>query len=88
MKRVSRAASQPLEVQDGRDLSPVLWPRCPQKDRGGMPHYEYGGHGACEGDPDLHDDDHRPLSVGQLAPAGGLYPRGHGINRCVLASGL
>src|SRR4029450_39443 len=85
MKRASRAWSQPLEVHDGCDISSVLWPRRPQKDRGSVPHHEDGGSGACEGDPDLRYDDRRPVSVGRLAPGGGLYPRGHGKHRGLLA---
>src|SRR6266702_1685591 len=48
MKRASRAWSQRMEVHDGRDLSPVLWPRRPQKDRHGVPHHEYRGTGPGE----------------------------------------
>ena len=38
--------------------------------------------------PDLPDDDRRPVRVGRLAPAGGLYPRRHGKHRRLLAPGL
>src|SRR5919109_2673756 len=67
MERTSRAGSQHLEVHDGRDLSAVLWPRCPQKDHRSVPHYEYGGSGAQEGEPDLRYADGRPVGVGRLA---------------------
>jgi hypothetical protein len=40
MKRASRAGPQPLEVPDGRDVSPLLWPRRPPKDGRGVPHHE------------------------------------------------
>src|SRR5215510_4034888 len=57
MKRASRAGAQPLEVPDGRDLSPLLWPRRPQKDRRGLPHHKYRGLRAREGDSNLPHDD-------------------------------
>src|SRR5262249_31034945 len=88
MKRVSRAGSHPLEVPDGRDVSPLLWPRRPQKDGRGVPHYEYGGTRACARGADLPHDDGRPVSNGRLAPGGGVDPRGDGKHGGLLAPSL
>src|SRR5215510_3785920 len=88
MKRASRAGSQPLEVPDGRDVFLLLWPRRSQKDRRGMPHHKYRGSRAREGNSDLPDDDSRPVGIDRLARGGGLYPRGDGKYRSLLAAGL
>jgi hypothetical protein len=61
MKRASRAGSSLLEVSDGRDLSSLLWPRRAQKNRGRLLYSQYRGAEARERDPDLSDDDHRPV---------------------------
>src|SRR5215471_18301530 len=88
MKRASRAGPSPLEVSDGRDLSSLLWPRRAQKNRGRLWYSQYQGAEARERDPDLSDDDHRPVGLGRLAPGARVLPCGHGKHRRLLASGL
>jgi hypothetical protein len=88
MKRASRAGSSPLEVSDGRAVSSLLWPRRAQKNCDRLLSSQYRGAEARERDPDLSDDDHRPVSLGRLAPGERVHPCGHGIDGCVLAPGL
>src|ERR671932_2184601 len=64
IKRASRARSSHMEVPDGRAVSLLLWPRRPQKDRRGVPHYEYRGPRASEGNPHLPHHDGRFIGVG------------------------
>src|SRR5215471_6736609 len=86
MKRASRAGSSLLEVSDGRALSSLLWPRRAQKNRGRLLYSQYQGAKARERDPDLSDDDHRPVGLGRLAPGARVLPCGHGKHRRLYAS--
>src|SRR5262245_13766538 len=86
MKRASRAGSSLLEVSDGRALSSLLWPRRAQKNCGRLLYSQYQGAEARERDPDLSDDDHRPVGLGRLASGARVHPCGHGKHRCIHAS--